>query len=265
MELLGWCAGLLLAVFWAQLPSFAPFSAVFSHSTLLSEPWWMPSSRALRRRLNHGPSRDEQVDVLHLTTWQFDAGSEVVGAYVRHVDDDSVVGTPAAVEAMLRDEEPEEQTAPQTVARRFDDHRERLVIHPGWTLKAPPIQNRDLIPDWGGPEALLHQRMPPSLTADKWYIDRRRGVLTRFHAVARQRLCVPSKQGIPNGVEWAELSRRRRTLAICKPMNAPLRFEDRFGVKNLRPGRNLEMLESATSWTGRTEFELVPVPRAGAE
>ena len=42
-------------------------SAVFSHSTLLSEPWWMPSSRALRRRLNHGPSRDEQVDVLHLT------------------------------------------------------------------------------------------------------------------------------------------------------------------------------------------------------
>ena len=122
--LLGWCASLLLAAFWYYRPSFAPFSAVFahstllsepwwmlcfwqwpwaaffcaclsgaawlvcglaprcllgpaavactfsavfSHSTLLSEPWWMPSSRALRRRLNHGPSRDEQVDVLHLT------------------------------------------------------------------------------------------------------------------------------------------------------------------------------------------------------
>ena len=29
----------------------------------LSEPWWRPSSRAFGWRLNHGPSRDEQVDV----------------------------------------------------------------------------------------------------------------------------------------------------------------------------------------------------------
>ena len=145
-----------------------------------------------------------------------DAGNEMVGAYARYVDDEAVVGTPAAVKAMLPDEEPEEQTAPQTVTRRFDDHRERLVIHPGWTLKAPPILNRDLIPDWGGPEALMHQKLPPSLTADIWYIDRRRGVLTRFHAVARQRLYVPSKQGIPDGVEWAELTGRRRTLGYLQ-------------------------------------------------
>ena len=58
MELLGLCASLLLAVFWTSRPSFAPFSAVFVHSTLLSEPWWMPSSRAFGWRLHHGPTFD---------------------------------------------------------------------------------------------------------------------------------------------------------------------------------------------------------------
>ena len=155
------------------------------------------------------------------------------------------------------DEEPNSQALPQQVGQPAATHRERLVIRPGWTLKAPPILDRSKIPDWGGPEALVHQRLPPGMKSDEWFIDRRRGVLTRFHAVPRKRLYMPSQQGIPTGVQWTTLTGRRRTLAISSPTKVALSFEDRFDVRDPRPARNLELPDGATSWTGRTEFEIV--------
>ncbi|OLP87837.1 putative transposon protein [Symbiodinium microadriaticum] len=93
------------------------------------------------------------------------------------------------------EEEPDSQALPQHAEQPAATHRERLVIRPGWTLKAPPILDRSKIPEWGGPEALVHQRLPPGMKSDEWFIDRRRGVLTRFHAVPRTRLYMPSQTG----------------------------------------------------------------------
>ena len=189
-----------------------------------------------------------------------DENEEVCGAYTRHVEDEAVLGSGELVETLLPEEEPDTWAPPQQTVRRADTHRERLVVHPDWTLKAPPILDRSLIPSWGGPEALVHQRLPPHLKADVWYIDRRRGVLTRFHAVPRRRLYVPSQQGVPTGVAWTDLTGRRRTLAICAPTKNTFNFEDRFDVRTPKPGRNLEMPKEAESWTGRTEFELAATP-----
>ncbi|CAE6962985.1 RE1 [Symbiodinium sp. CCMP2592] len=189
-----------------------------------------------------------------------DERDEICGAYARHVDDEAVRGTPDMIQGMFQDEEPDTQAQSQQTVRRADTHRDRLIVHPDWTLKAPPIVDRSRIPSWGGPEALFHQRLPPHLKADLWYVDRRRGVLTRFHAVPRRRLYVPSQQGVPAGVLWTDLTGRRRTLAICAPARVAFNFEDRFDVRAPKPGRNLEMPKEAESWTGRTEFELADAP-----
>ena len=182
---------------------------------------------------------------------------DVCSADAKHVDDEVVLGTPEMMQGMLHEEESDSQAPQQLTARRAEDHRERLVMHPGWTLKAPPMLDRWLIPNWGGPEALVHQQLQSSLKNDMWYVDRiRGGVLTRFHAVLRQTLCVPSQQGVPAGIQWADLTGRQRRLAICAPIKVAESLEDRFDVRAPKPGRNLEMPREATSWTGLTEFEL---------
>ena len=56
---------------------------------------------------------------------------------------------------------------------------------------------------------------------------------------------------------WTTLTGRRRTLAISAPTKVALSFEDRFDVRDPRPARNLELPDGATSWTGRTEFEII--------
>ena len=95
-----------------------------------------------------------------------DDNDETLGAHASHVDDEAVAGSAAVLEAMLRDE-----------ATTADDHRERLVIHPGWTPKGPPILNTHGM---------------------SYYVDRRRGIGARFHAVARlrQRMYDPSWAGL---------------------------------------------------------------------
>ena len=143
---------------------------------------------------------------------------------------EAALGSGELVETLLPEEEPDTWAPPQQTVRRADTHRERLVVHPDWTLKAPPILDRSLIPSWGGPEALVHQRLPPHLKADVWYIDRRRGVLTRFHAVPRRRLYVPSQQGVPTGVAWTDVP---WPSVLLRRTPSTLRIVSTFEVLNL--------------------------------
>ena len=72
----------------------------------------------------------------------------------------------------------------------------------------------------------------------------------RFHAQPRVKLYLPGPSGLPEGVQYAQLTGRRRTLAkFSEPVNFTI-VTDEWKTAD-RPTRQLER-----RWTGRTEFEL---------
>ena len=158
--------------------------------------------------------------------------------------------SPAAAD--FQDEVCDSKTLAQAANVRLEHERERLIVYPGWALITPPRfvwQNQ--IPEWGGPEGLFHQSIPPAQKNDMWFLDRRRSVLVRFHAKPRRKMYVPSPTGIPTSIQWQALTGRRRTLAKFTTSNARESIEDDF--KHLRP---LPARYMKDSWTGRTEFEI---------
>ncbi|CAE7876447.1 RE1 [Symbiodinium necroappetens] len=124
------------------------------------------------------------------------------------------------------------------------------VIYPGWPLRVPPRFSWDPEPEWGGPESNFHQRMPARLQQDLWYVDRRRGLITRFHVKPRVKLFLPGPSGWPDGISQDRLTGRRRTLAMLHNPEGQQILEDDWSHTS-RPTRLLER-----KWTGRTEFEL---------
>ena len=124
------------------------------------------------------------------------------------------------------------------------------VIYPGWYLRTPPQETWDPEPAWGGPESNFHQSIPPRVKKDFWHVDRRRSVAVRFHAQPRVKLYLPGPSGLPEGVQYAQLTGRRRTLAkFSEPVDFKI-VSDEWNTAD-RPTRQLER-----RWTGRTEFEL---------
>ena len=124
------------------------------------------------------------------------------------------------------------------------------VIYPGWYLRTPPQETWDPEPAWGGPESNFHQSIPPRVKKDFWHVDRRRGVAVRFHAQPRVKLYLPGPSGLPEGIQYAQLTGRRRTLAkFSEPVDFKI-VSDEWNTVD-RPTRQLER-----RWTGRTEFEL---------
>ena len=124
------------------------------------------------------------------------------------------------------------------------------VIYPGWPLRVPPRFSWDPEPEWGGPESNFHQRMPARLQQDLWYVDHRRGLITRFHVKPRAKLFLPGPSGWPDGISQDRLTGRRRTLAMLHNPEGQQILEDDWS-RTSRPTRLLER-----KWTGRTEFEL---------
>ncbi|CAE7737611.1 RE1 [Symbiodinium microadriaticum] len=124
------------------------------------------------------------------------------------------------------------------------------VIYPGWPLRLPPWFSWDPEPEWGGPESNFHQRMPARLQQDLWYVDHRRGLISRFHVKPRVKLFLPGPSGWPDGISQDRLTGRRRTLAMLHNPEGQQILEDDWS-RTSRPTRLLKR-----KWTGRTEFEL---------
>ena len=140
--------------------------------------------------------------------------------------------------------EPQSALEPKAAARLIP------VIYPAWHLRTPPQETWDPEPAWGGPESNFHQSIPPRVKKDFWHVDRRRGVAVRFHAQPRVKLYLPGPSGLPEGVQYAQLTGRRRTLAkFSEPVDFKI-VSDEWNTAD-RPTRQLER-----RWTGRTEFEL---------
>ena len=138
------------------------------------------------------------------------------------------------------------------VRRSRETERERLEIHPGWTLRLPPRFSWDPKPEWGSWESLFHQSIPKAVKRDFYYHDRVRSVLVRFHAQERRQLFVPSPGGLPESVSWANLTGRRRTFHRGVTTNPAGILEDEWNVPHPKPARQI----STEKWIGRTEFEL---------
>ena len=125
----------------------------------------------------------------------------------------------------------------------------RLCVYPGWTLRVPPRETWPPMPDWGGAEALWHQRIPTTTTKDFTYWSQDRGVLLRLHAAPRRRLYIPAEATLPRGITRLNLTGRRRT--FVRFLN-PVELE--IVNDNMSEARAQRQLRRA--WTGRTEFEL---------
>ena len=81
-------------------------------------------------------------------------------------------------------------------------------------------------------------------------MDRRRSVAVRFHAQPRLKLYLPGPSGMPEGIQYEQLTGRRRTLAsFADPVGLEIVSDD--WKTSARPTRQLDR-----RWTGRTEFEI---------
>ena len=179
-----------------------------------------------------------------------------VGTFVQLADDGLFYGEQSTAEQLFTAEETpgdvqtdldaEEQTA--LVARLAEPYKP--VVYPGWQLWVPPRFAWGPDPEWGGPEGNFHQRIPVRLRQDFWFIDRRRGVVVRFHAKPRRKLFIPGPAGWPEGLVQTQLTGRRRTLAMLQAPDGREILEDDWSTVT-RPTRQLDR-----QWTGRTEFEL---------
>ena len=179
-----------------------------------------------------------------------------VGTFVQLADDGLFYDEQSTAEQLFTAEETpgdvqtdldaEEQTA--LVARQAEPYKP--VVYPGWQLWVPPRFAWGPDPEWGGPEGNFHQRIPVRLRQDFWFIDRRRGVVVRFHAKPRRKLFIPGPAGWPEGLVQTQLTGRRRTLAMLQAPDGREILEDDWSTVT-RPTRQLDR-----QWTGRTEFEL---------
>ena len=126
-----------------------------------------------------------------------------------------------------------------------------LVVNPDWGPPAiqPTLRTLQLgCTEWGNILSALHHVPPVHIRRDYYQLDQARNTLIRWHAGGRIRLFTPKNSRLPQALDIASLTGRRRTLVT--ELGRQYVIDENWRTRQAQ--RTLQ-----AEWHGRTELEVI--------